>query len=378
MVIDFSPSPAILLMKHLPLEIRIGLDPGSSLTKVVYSIQDKLRYFYMEPEVLSLPVKPTTINFCSDPEHQAWLQLPQDENFYAVGQLAHQFNAIARLDKLKYEQALYKVLAAIGAIVQREQITTKFTVHLATVLPYVEYENRAPFRQKVAVALQEFEFRGQKMKGMLSAFYCSPEGGGHAWNFLAQRGKSEFKKNPVVILMLGHRDISCLTFIKGNIDPNHSKTVALGFTELLNRIIYRTAGLDESIASTIFQIGTDYHPDNLLIRSLVRSTQPENVIREAQEICEAIRVSRLEYGALVKNWLDRTLPSSLGTLIVGGGTGVYLKDDLTQILHWADPIWSEPIAVESADQDGKLLDPRMTDIIHLFNSCLARPVSIAQ
>jgi hypothetical protein len=63
---------------------------------------------------------------------------------------------------------------------------------------------------------------------------------------------------------------------------------------------------------------------------------------------------------------------------VGGGTGVYLQDELTQILHWADPIWSEPIAVESADQDGTLLDPRMTDIIHLFNSCLARPASVAQ
>jgi hypothetical protein len=365
-------------MKHSAHEIRIGLDPGSSLTKVVYAIGDTLQYFCMEPEVLALPIAPDqgTFSLCTDPEHQAWLRLPQDQHFYAVGQLAHQFKAIARLDQLKYEQALYKVLAAIGAIVQREQITTKFTVKLATVLPYVEYGNRDPFKQKVAVALQAFEFRGQKMKGMLSSFYCSPEGGGHAWNFLDQQGKSAFKKNPVVILMLGHRDISCLTFSQGNIDPNYSKTTALGFTELLKRIIHRTAGLDETIASTIFQIGTDYQPESRLVRSLVRSTQPENVTREAQEICDAIQVARLEYGTLVKNWLDMTLPSHLGTLIVGGGTGVYLKAELTQMLQWADPIWSEAIAIESADQEGKLLDPRLTDIIHLFNSCLARPHSI--
>ena len=360
-------------MKHSPQEIRIGLDPGSSLTKVVYALDGTLQYFWMEPEVLALPVRPThlgTVDFCADPEHQAWLQLPQDENFYAVGQLAHQFKAIARLDKLKYEQALYKILAAIGAIVQREKISGKFTVKLATVLPYAEYRNRAQLNQQITTALKEFEFRGQKMKGTLDNFFCSPEGGGHAWKLVQQYGEPWFKKRDVVILMLGHRDVSCLTFSRGTVDPNHSQTTALGFTELLKRIIHRTAGLDEAIAPLIFQIGTDYQPDNPLIRSLVRSTQEANVEREIQEICEAIRIARLEYGSLVKNWLDMTLPSSLETLIIGGGAGFYLKDELTQFVEWASPTWSEPLNIDAPD--GKLLGHRMADIVYLFDSCLVQ------
>jgi hypothetical protein len=362
-------------MKHSHQEIRIGLDPGSSLTKVVYSLNDMLQYFWMEPEVLALPVSPTdigTVDFCTDPEHQAWLQLPQDDNFYAVGQLAHQFKAIARLDKLKYEQALYKILAVIGAIVQREQVTSRFTVKLVTVLPHGEYLNGDQLKSQIATALKGFEFRGQKMKGILDDFLCLPEGGGHAWNLIQQHGKSWFKKRVVVILMVGHRDISCLTFSHGVVDPNHSKTTALGFIELLKRIIRRTAGLDEAIASTVFQIGTDYQPDNPLIRALVRSTQPMNVEREAQEICEAIRIARLEYGSLVNNWLDETLPRSLEMIIVGGGASFYLKDELTQFLSWAVPTWSEPLNIDVADGHEKLLDHRMTDIAYLFDSCFAQ------
>jgi len=360
-------------MKHSPQEIRIGLDPGSSLTKVVYALGDNLNYFWMEPEVLALPVKPTdtgTVDFCADPEHQAWLKLPEDENYYAVGQLAYQFKAIARLDKLKYEQALYKILAAIGTIIQREKITSKFSVKLATVLPYAEFRNRAQLNQQITRALKEFEFRGQKIKGSLDDFFCSPEGGGHAWKLVQQHGQAWFKKRDVVILMVGHRDISCLTFSHGTVDPNHSKTTALGFTELLKRIVHRTAGLDEAIAPIIFQIGTDYKPDNPLIRALVRSTQEANVEREIQEICYAIQVARQEYGSLLKNWLDMTLPSSLETLVIGGGAGFYLQDELTQFVSWAKPTWSEPLNIDA--DDGKLLSHRMADIVYLFESCLAQ------
>jgi hypothetical protein len=332
-----------------------------------------LNYFWMEPEVLALPVNPTdagTVDFCSDPEHQSWLKLPHDENFYAVGQLAHQFKAIARLDKLKYEQALYKILAAIGTIVQREKITGKFIVKLSTVLPYAEYRNRTQLKQQITTALKDFEFRGQTMKGTLEGFFCSPEGGGHAWKLIQEKGHDWFNKRDVVVLMIGHRDVSCLAFSRGTVDPNHSQTAALGFSQLLKRIVRRTAGLDETIAPRIFQIGTDYKPDNPLIRSLVRANYPPNVETEIQEICYAIQVARKEYASLLKSWLDMTLPDDLETLIIGGGAAFYLQDELMQVLSWAKPTWSEPLNLDA--DDGKLLSHRMADIVYLFESCLAQ------
>jgi len=107
-----------------------------------------------------------------------------------------------------------------------------------------------------------------------------------------------------------------------------------------------------------------------LIRALVRSTQEANVEREIQEICYAIQVARQEYGSLLKNWLDMTLPSSLETLVIGGGAGFYLQDELTQFVSWAKPTWSEPLNIDA--DDGKLLSHRMADIVYLFESCLAQ------
>ena len=48
---------------------------------------------------------------------------------------------------------------------------------------------------------------------------------------------------------------------------------------------------------------------------------------------------------------------------------LYLKDELTQILSWAVPIWSEPLDLGAVDGKGQLLNHRMADIAHLFDSC---------
>jgi hypothetical protein len=360
-------------MKHSLPEIRIGLDPGSSLTKVVYALDKQSKSICMKPQVLALHVNPADsglVQFCASPERQAWLQLPHDDKFYAVGQLAQQCNAIARLDQLKYEQALYKILAAIGAIIQREQVSGRFTVKLATVLPYGEYLNGEQLKQNLTTALKNFEFRGQKMKGTLDTFFCMPEGGGHVWELIQKQSQAWFQERVVVVLMLGHRDISCLTFSEGSVNPQHSQTAPLGFTKMLRHIIQHTAGLDETIAPLIFDIGQNYQPDNRLIRALVRSSQPSNMEREAQAIGEAIRIARLEYTTLVKNWLDQTLPRSLETLIVGGGASFYLKEELTQILSWAAPIWSEPAALAGTQEKKHLLNYRMADIAYLFDKFL--------
>jgi hypothetical protein len=108
-------------------EVRIGFDPGSSLTKVVYALPNSSsKYLVMEPHVLQLPESSLRSNAISferlQLEHNAWVKLQsQDPLGYAVGALARRYQIETRLDQLKYEQSLYKLLAAIGVIAHQEQ-----------------------------------------------------------------------------------------------------------------------------------------------------------------------------------------------------------------------------------------------------------------
>ncbi|MCU0567055.1 MAG: ParM/StbA family protein [Oculatellaceae cyanobacterium Prado106] len=264
-------------------EVRIAFDPGSSLTKVVYSVSSALpQSLVMEPQILKLPTLLMTENQHSfsnmNPENQAWLQLdPKDEDCYIVGFLAQQYRASSRFDQVKHEQALHKLLAAVGVVAQREK-APRLELRVTTLLPYDEYQNRKQFEERAQQRLKQFWFRGQAIRTNLRAFYCSPEGGGVARKLRDQKGEAWFNSKTIAVLMFGHRNTSCLVFRRGRLDPNASCTSALGFVQLLQGIIKRTAGQNrDAIATTIFDLGTSPTPDHPLIRKLIRSTLPENM-----------------------------------------------------------------------------------------------------
>ena len=75
-------------------------------------------------------------------EQQAWLKNGND--LVAVGGLAEKFSPTDLRAEPKYENALYKILAAIGAIFETYQLSKRrqFKIQLGLLLPWDEYRDQ--------------------------------------------------------------------------------------------------------------------------------------------------------------------------------------------------------------------------------------------
>ena len=122
-------------------KINLSVDTGYSDTKVSYQIagENQIRYFLMSPKVTNI-TQTKLDNYreqkvwlgCPTPERQAWLEL-SDEKIIAVGSLVDEFDSIysrAQPERPKYETALYKVLVAIGVVIQKHQLSNRAKIKL--------------------------------------------------------------------------------------------------------------------------------------------------------------------------------------------------------------------------------------------------------
>lgn len=349
--------------------LRIGFDVGSSLSKIIYTINDgSPQFLMMEPDVVSLPA--TSIEHLSGsmarPENQAWVKLDRDsERIHVCGYLAKEFSAVERIEMLKYEYAFYKFLAAVGVIAANEKCD-RLNIHVAMLLPYGEITSREQLQAKITSAIKKYYFQNKLVRGRIASFQCHPESTGMVLKILAQHGQDWFSSRRVVVLIFGYRNISCMSFNRGVLEAQHSATSDLGFVNLIDKIIARTPGQNRyALTKAVYAIGSDLRTDHRELQSLIRSKQPENIQTEAKLLVNAIEAARYEYWQLVQDWLNSVVPEIVDHLAVSGGTSAYLKSLLDQNLAWAKPEWM-------TSPKGALLGPalqmRFADVIALFES----------
>lgn len=369
----------------------LTLDPGSSLTKIIYQIiygseeRSEPKVLLMEPEVI--PVRGELIEAyessrltSADPENEAWIEC--DGEYYAVGFLAQKnFYANAGLNELKYERAVIKLMAAVGAIAQQEGLPDSFCLALALLLPYKEWRDSEKFEQSAAKALSSFCFRGQPLSVPLQLFECKPEGAGLALT----RGKKlggATKERIILVLMLGYRDVSFLLFERGKIvsggtSPNH-----YGLVLLVERVQTRTSGLDsEPLLRAIHTSATtklkQLKDKQKFFKELLRSRKPEHQAQEIAQIMEAVRISHLEYWGILSGWLDSVIPALVDEFVVGGGTAECFKSELKSYFNSVNISWAAEL-----EEDVRLafnLPPqkdalclRLTDVYGLSRSFLKK------
>ncbi|BAZ34048.1 hypothetical protein NIES4074_65620 (plasmid) [Cylindrospermum sp. NIES-4074] len=335
----------------------VSFDPGASLTKIVYELatEGKPRLMTMEPEMLKLPQSSIDAYMSSrkglespKPVDEAWVSSPADGDTQCtvVGFLARQFSASARLDKLKYETSIHKVLAVVGAIAsgtsqsaiaQHNKLPNRFSLSLTSLLPYGEYQNRQAFEQQLRVALKDFRFRGQRFRVKLERFECLPEGAGLAMIRQRQNGKEWFNAQTIAVLMFGHRNTSVLLFERGKMTAGY--TNGLGFHQMVKRVVERTSGQDATaLTSAIYAAGSDITADNPAIRALVKSREPKNIDYELQMIVNAIATAKVEYWSRLYDWLESTLPA-VNEVILSGGAALYLEQELQDCFQEISTYW---------------------------------------
>ena len=319
------------------------VDPGGSQTKIIYQFtrDKKPRYLLMPPEVeqikqdnLKRYLEKESSMSNPSPIRQAYLEVK--EQTFVVGYFASKFDPEDRLIEIKYENALYKTLAAVGVIAESSKLNPKkISLQLGVLLPWNEYEDREKFYNKLKEYLSNFVFRGLSFSVQLDKFICRPEGGGLAAIHTRKKGSDWQQDKKLGILMFGHRNITALCFEYGELTGD---SPLIGFSKFLDNVIDRTSGLDrDRIAGAIFKgleskrtesysssydaSHTNYPQWSSLdaISELANAKDRDLRALEIREVSDAIDIATEEYWATVSKWLAKIFPADLDEVVISGG-----------------------------------------------------------
>lgn len=330
-------------------KLMISSDQGSSASKTLYQVNDgRTGVVVMEPQILTLPQSSIDIYKASRgalnnalPENDAWLSFKKTaDDCIVLGHLAKQFHGTPKLTQLKFEQGAAKLMAIIGAIIQKEGLDREIEVAVSTLLPFGEYTNREQLKEKFKREAKNYYFRNQKINVYTDEFKCLPEGAGFIAGYARKHGENWFAQRKIVVLMCGHRNTSLLVFDKGSL-THESQTTSLGFIRLVESVMQRSS-LDnaELLTQAIYGMGSSITSDDPNLRILLKSFHPENFERESKALVDVIENAREEYWALLTNWLEAAVPRQLDEMVIAGGGAYYLKNRLDQLFAWAEPAWN--------------------------------------
>ena len=340
-------------------DIYLSVDVGGSQTKIIYQLagSPKPNYLLMPPAVEEI-TKPKLDNYMArlgwigspSPDQQLWVEW--NERVVVLGDFASEFDPQDRIKELKYENALWKVLGAIGLIVETSNIKVSpkkpLKVELALLLPWNEYSDRRKFEEQLRVMLAGFGVRNTALKVNLQRFLCRPEGGGLAAVRIKQQGIDWLRSKQLGVLMFGHRNTTALYFDRGQLKLGDSPL--LGFANMLDMVIEMTSGLDrERLALAIFQaryavLDEIYNPNYSHTRRpnwstcaaiiALASAKDSNLRdKEVQDIDKAISVATAEYWDKLQRWMSRVLPAQLDEVIIGGGAAYHVELELEKYFN---------------------------------------------
>lgn len=349
-------------------DIYLSVDVGGSQTKIIYQLagSKKPNYLLMPPAVEEI-TKTKLDNYMArlgwigspSPDQQLWVVW--DERVVVLGDFASEFDPQDRIKELKYENALWKVLGAIGLIVETSNIKVSpkkpLKVELALLLPWNEYSDRRRFEEQLRKMLAGFGVRNTALKVSLERFLCRPEGGGLAAVRIKQQGIDWLRSQQLGVLMFGHRNTTALYFDRGQLKLGDSPL--LGFANMLDMVLEMTSGLDrERLALAIFQaryavLDEIYNPNYSNTRrpdwstcaaiiALASAKDPNLRDKEIQDIAKAISVATAEYWDKLERWMSRVLPTQLDEVIIGGGAAYHVEPELEKYFNCEPKIETQP------------------------------------
>jgi hypothetical protein len=329
----------------------LSVDCGGSQTKIIYQLagQENLGYLLMSPLVEE--IQPEKIATYLDrkssmgspaPDREAYFKW--QERVFVVGDLAKEFDPEDRTKEQKYENALYKVAAAIGVIVEKLKLKLgkkKLDVNLGVLIPWDEYNDRSIFEQRLKTILAGFEWRGQSIACSIDKILIRPEGGGVAASYIRKNGNDWLHEKKIAVLMFGHRNVTALCFDRGKLSGD---SPLLGFTNFLDAVISRKSLDPELLATAVMDtIALAYkktHPnhesDNCYpdwgeyqpIKDLAKAKDPDLRAEEVELITSAIEAAQTEYWEKIEKWMSKTIPKDVNAVILNGGVTKFLESDL--------------------------------------------------
>ena len=341
-------------------DLFLTVDTGGSQTKVIFqsATDDEPDFLLMPPEVECI----SRAQFDRYQERIGWLGVPAPQQqawftigdqLWVVGAFAAEFDPEDRLLEKKYENALYKVLAAVGVVVQKLKLSRrKVSLHLSMLLPWQEFNDRLAFEEQLQVLLSEFVFREQKLKVKLKTFLCRPEGGGLAATRMRTQGLEWFQERRLVVLLFGHRNTSALYFEQGQFKQGDSPLY--GFSQMIDLLVARHSVMDRQalLLALVKAMAEERESQESHNRTLASAhwrgdlnpiryptswqrlkaiealvSVRDEALREAElaALDQAIEAALDEYWEKLEAWLGRVVPEDLDEVIVSGGAALMLQ-----------------------------------------------------
>ena len=343
-------------------DLYLVVDTGGSQTKIIFQQPgQRTRFLMMNPQVE--PISPAALARYQErrgwmgapaPIQQAWLRV--DESVWVVGAFADQFDPIDRLRERKYENALYKILAAVGILHQQCGLAakTKLKIFLGVLLPWDEFGDRKRFEAQLKAMLANFYFQDHKLSVKVEQFVCQPEGGGLAATALRQRGRDRFQSTNLAVLLFGHRNTSALIFKDGQLQTGSSPLN--GFVNFLEAVAETFGSVDKAaLTSAIAQAVKARHrkledrtalsmqlilfswEEQPEIQALVQARLADLQQQELKDLVAAIEQAEEWYWQKIEKWLVQVLPRDWDEIIVSGGAARFLEIRLEDYLDELSP-----------------------------------------
>ncbi len=353
--------------------IKISFDGGTSLTKIIYQVfkndrKGKIYHATWQPEVLKLMEAPRANNFSAN---AGWVQLSpkKAKEYYAVGKRAKNLGMNSSIRRLKYEGFVPKILAAVGDIVAKFELTERIDVDLYSLLPYSEYENRQALEKALRQALRAYWYGGKKIRASLDNYCCYPEGLGIALEIRRRLSKPVWSKKKIGILIFGYRNTSWLVFEDGVFSQTASATTSYGFWHLLDFAASSIPGVSrEEIQDAIYSETVEYIDrkqqkrfkrleTKINWKRLVKETNSEAINSCIAKTEKALNNGKLQYWELLSNLLYEVQAPTVDTIYYAGGSGLFIRDKLVSYCSEEKIPLVSSLELEQITSDVKILPP---------------------
>lgn len=334
--------------------ITVCVDLGSSKTKVVYRRLDgeREKILLLDPHVREVDrdeldrVRARRIIAADvDPENDAWgTDKKNSDRAWVVGSLVQDFCFGAIREKTESRKAAsgtYKVLAALGAIAQRENLR-QVELHLQILLPFDEHSSAGGLIDSIK-SNSSFYFRDTPVRVKFSQARCLPEGMGVMFDRCRQyRDRDRYS---LFVVMLGHRNISTVFRQRGQ--APQPQVFDSGFRKLVANINALSHQDEWQRARALSAIGSNISPENpaLIHFCEARGTQRER--EEVRLLSDQIASERARYWRAISELIGaqiKTLENSLGLnrdgslrkideVTVVGGPARYFSPEIQEMLE---------------------------------------------
>ena len=321
--------------------LTLVIDPGTSCTKSIYlkGRRGKPKY-----SIASSVICPTAI---ASGAEETYIKLPDDEQYYLVGNSAVQAKVQSSIRQLKSESLIPKTLGIIGQIAKDESLPNQFKLKLTLLLPMSETNDQEFVQSELSKALQDFSYSGVSYQIKASSIGFRPEGSG-VYSYLSRTMSADTIKNQTcAYLMFGYRNTSLLLIENGRLNQRNSHSTDLGFYNYLDLVAEYSSGLYRHdiqkaiVSEAIYGVGENCQQvvrgftSQIRIEDLIRSTNTKYQERERAAISAAIERADGEYWQLLSRWLLEMLPplGQLDRVIYCGGSTSFIETPIQQFFQ---------------------------------------------